>query len=192
MKGWIGIGTTLLLLLFAATGGWYFFSPGWTLDKIAAAAEARDIDALSAYVDYPAFRTDLKAKLTARLEAQAKRDGDEFAPLAAAIGGALVGPAVDLLVTPAGLRAAFVSSAAVGDSQPVNRIEIPSEMRVGKKPQITRRGFSEFKISPEGKEGGLIFKRSGLSWKLSGIELDPEPARPANGQKEAQSARGSI
>jgi hypothetical protein len=37
-----------------------------------------------------------------------------------------------------------------------------------------RRGFSEFLVaSKQRPTSGLVFKRHGLSWKLSGVDLAP-------------------
>jgi hypothetical protein len=39
---------------------------------------------------------------------------------------------------------------------------------------IVRRGLSEFLVaSKQQPKGGLVFKRHGLSWKLSGVDLPP-------------------
>jgi hypothetical protein len=50
-----------------------------------------------------------------------------------------------------------------------------SAVRVPQEPIIVRRGFSEFVVTAKDQpQGGLVFKRHGLSWMLSGVELPPD------------------
>lgn len=174
MKATIGILATLALLALAACGAWYYASPGWTLDRMQAAADAKDADALSAYIDFPALREDLKSELSAQMMAKAKEDQTGLAPLAAALGSALISPMVDAMVTPAAMRTAFAADTATPDDQSARTGSMPPTVKLGKDPVITRQGFDAFRVAPRGEQGGLIFKRSGFSWKLSGIDLPPE------------------
>jgi hypothetical protein len=49
-----------------------------------------------------------------------------------------------------------------------------SALRLPDDPMIVRRGFSEFLVASEQQpKSGLVFKRHGLSWKLSGVDLPP-------------------
>ena len=129
-----------------------------------AAAEAGDAAAFAAYVDFPALREDMKAELTPLLAAEAGRRGG---PAAGLFGAALAGPVIDALVSPEGLSAAFVAGAAASAAAPPARA-----LQVGEDPFVTRRGLSEFLLSPRDRPGtGLVFTRRGLAWRLSGIEL---------------------
>jgi hypothetical protein len=50
-----------------------------------------------------------------------------------------------------------------------------SALRVPDDPVIVRHGFSEFLLASKRQpESGLVFKRHGLSWKLSGVHLPRE------------------
>jgi hypothetical protein len=60
----------ILLLIVAAGVGWYLESPSWTLKQMAEAAQARDADKLSAYVDYPKLRESTKSQLKAAMSAR--------------------------------------------------------------------------------------------------------------------------
>src|SRR5438270_10342021 len=68
-------------LIIAAGGTWYLASPGWTLHQMKAAADANDPDALNSYIDYSALREDLKAEITGRMMAEAKKDRSAFGRL---------------------------------------------------------------------------------------------------------------
>lgn len=162
------------LLIVAAGVGWYVASPGWTLHQMKAAADADDPDALNAYIDYPALRENLKAEVVGQMTAEANKDTSGLGGLGLAIGTAMVGPAIDGLVTPAGVRAAL--RAKREQAQVAAAPKAASALRVPDDPVIVRRGFSEFVVASKRQPGsGLVFKRHGLSWKLSGVEL------PANG-----------
>ena len=157
-------------LIIAAGVTWYFGSPGWTLHQMKAAADANDPDALGAYIDYPALRQDLKAETRRRMIAE---DRFGFSPLGVAIGTAMIGPAIDRLVTPAGMRSALIAKGDLAQFQAA--APATSILRVPDDPVIVRRGFSEFLVASKRQpKSGLVFKRHGLSWKLSGVDFASE------------------
>ncbi len=163
-------------LIVAAAVSWYFASPGWTLRQMKAAADANDAAALDSYIDYPALRDDLKAEITDRMMAEAKKDKSGFGGLGAAIGTAMAGPLVDALVTPAAMRAALMARRDLPPTEATP--EAASALHIPDRPVIVRRGFSEFLVSAKNRPNtGLVFRRHGLSWRLSGVELPPIPSR---------------
>lgn len=156
------------LIVIAASTLWYFESPAWTLKGMKDAAQSHDADALNGYIDYPAVRESLKAELMARMMAEAQKDKSGFGALGMAIGSAMMGPMIDALVSPAGMRAALLASR--GENAPA----AASALHVPERPIIVRRNFSEFLVTAKDRpNGGLVFKRHGLSWMLSGVELPP-------------------
>jgi hypothetical protein len=163
----------MLALLLLAAAGWWFGSPYWILWRMQSAAAARDSEALSARVDWPALRENTKAQLRGKLERErAKAPEGGLGDLGAAIAGAMIGPAVEALVTPETVRAAFLvrpEPSATGAPAPAAKSEeAPEEF------DVVRTGASQFRLrrkgAPEG-EGELVFRREGLSWKLAAIEL---------------------
>jgi hypothetical protein len=137
-----------------------------------AAADANDPEALNSYIDYPALREDLKAEIKGQMTAEAKKHKSGFGRLGLAIGTAVIGPVIDGLVTPAGMRAALIAKRdqvqTKAATQPASALRLPDD------PMIVRRGFSEFLVvSKRQPKRGLVFKRQGLSWKLSGVDLPP-------------------
>jgi hypothetical protein len=159
-------------LIIAAGVTWYLASPAWTLHKMKAAADANDPEALNSYIDYPALREDLKAEITGQMMAEAKKDKSGFGGVGLAIGTAMIGPVIDRLVTPAGMRAALIAKRDQARTKAAP--QAASALRVPDDPVIVRRGFSEFLVaSKQQPRGGLVFKRHGLSWKLSGVDLPP-------------------
>lgn len=168
-----GAAIGLAVLIVAAGAGWYWASPAWTLRQMKAAADADDAAALDAYIDYPALRADLKAEVRGRMAAEADKDRSGLGGLGLAIGSAMAGPVIDRLVTPAGMRAALVAKrdeARFGAAP-----DAASALRVPNDPVIVRHGLSGFLVASKRQPGsGLVFKRHGLSWKLSGVELPPD------------------
>lgn len=106
-RGWFILGAVLLL---GAGAGWYFGSPAYTLSQMKAAAEANDSDTLVSYIDFPSLREDLKAEFMAHLMAENAKDTSGFGALGMELGSAMVGPMIDGMVTPAGVRAAFIAN----------------------------------------------------------------------------------
>lgn len=169
----------VILIVTAAAllgGGWYFGSPWWTVWRMRAAAEARDAEALAAYVDFPALRASSKTQLRRELGAEAVRareSGDGLAALGAAFGAAVAGPAVDALLTPEALRRLFAAApeAEAGGKRGAGA------SGAGQAPEyaISREGFDRFRLHRSGRageQGDLLFRRHGLGWKLEEIRLD--------------------
>lgn len=164
---WAGLAVVLALAAFA---GWYVYSPVYTLHQMRAAAERNDSDALSAYIDFPALREDMKAELMAQLIKESQKDKSGFGGLGLAIGSAMIGPMIDGMVSPAGIRAAFIANRAKPIGEPGKPAMKPFQLQ--DKPVIVRRSFSEFAVtSGRTDQGAMVFTRHGLGWKLSGIDL---------------------
>jgi hypothetical protein len=158
------------LIVIACGTLWYFESPAWTLKGMRDAAQSRDGDALNAYIDYPALRESLKAELMARMMTEAQKDKSGLGRIGMAFGSAIMGPMIDGLVSPAGMRAALIAEGQQNAGAAASALHVPE------KPVMVRHGFSEFVVTTkEQPDSGLIFKRHGLSWKLSGVELPPDP-----------------
>jgi hypothetical protein len=137
-----------------------------------AAADANDPDALNSYIDYPALREDLKAEIMGQMMAEAKKDKSGLGGLGLAIGTAVIGPVIEGLVTPAGMRAALMAKR--DQAQTKTAPQAASALRIPDDPVIVRRGFSEFLVASKQKpRSGLVFIRHGLLWKLSGVDLPP-------------------
>src|SRR5438270_5643504 len=160
------------LIVIASATLWYFESPAWTLKGMKDAAQSHDADALNGYIDYPALRDSLKAALMARMMEEAQKDKSGFGGLGLAVGSAMMGPMIDALVSPAGMRASLLAETHVNAPAGASALHVPKE------PVIVRRNFSEFVVTAKNQpNSGLVFKRHGLSWMLSGVELPPIASR---------------
>lgn len=159
------------LIVIASSALWYLESPAWTLKGMKDAAQSRDADSLNAYIDYPALRESLKAELMTRMTAEAQKDKSGLGALGMAVGSVVMGPMIDGLVSPAGMRAALLANRQENTAPAASALHVPEQ------PVIVRRNFSEFLVTAKDRpNSGLVFKRHGLSWMLSGVELPPTPS----------------
>lgn len=157
----------VIVILLIAAGAWWYASPLWTLHAIQGAAKAHDADRLSAYVDYPALRQDLKGDLGAYMMSESpKSPQGGGANLGAAIAMAFLGPVVDAVVTPQGVAAMFAQQ----DKTPNAAKAVP--VSTGDHPVIERDGLDSFRVhGKDAAQGALVFHRYGLGWKLAGVDL---------------------
>ncbi|OXI73224.1 hypothetical protein CFB81_07790 [Burkholderia sp. AU28863] len=96
----------LVVALIAALG-YAYASPYVALGRLKSAINARDAQAISEYVDFPALRISLKQQVTEELmrRIDAMKKNSPFAVIGALIGSALIGPLVDAYATPEGVAA---------------------------------------------------------------------------------------
>jgi len=166
----------VVLIVVVAAVGWWYASPLWTLREMREAARDRDAAKLSAYVDYPALRADLKEDLRRYVTSQTALlgDADGRGGFAAQLAGAFVSPVVDAAVTPEGISTMFAAQSAQpsnsrGDAQ---RRGVPMPVSAPEQPIIDREGIDSFKAyGKDPRKGALVFHRSGLGWKLVGVDL---------------------
>lgn len=88
-----------------------YVSPHWTVRQMAAAAEGRDTEKFSQYVDYQALRESLKAQFAMSMDRQMGGDDNPFAAIGKMIGRAVADPVIEASVTPAGAMAMVVEEA---------------------------------------------------------------------------------
>ncbi|NPT58981.1 DUF2939 domain-containing protein [Paraburkholderia elongata] len=98
---------TLIVIAVIAALGFGYASPYMALNNLKRAADARDVQTVNEYVDFPALRESLKQQVTGLLtrRIEAHGNGNPFAAIGAMIGVALIGPLVDAYATPDGVAA---------------------------------------------------------------------------------------
>ncbi|MDQ3144274.1 MAG: DUF2939 domain-containing protein [Pseudomonadota bacterium] len=173
----------VLAVLAIAAAGWFYASPWWTLRAMREAAGERDSAALSAYVDYEALRTDLKGDLRRSMMAEMSKQPDNpFASIGMAIATGLIDPLVEAAISPEGVEAMFAGQgegekadapATAGPSAPPTPQTAPSLAKAapGDDPVVERVSLDEFRVRGAEKDSALIFRRHGLGWKLSAVDL---------------------
>jgi hypothetical protein len=181
---------TLIVVIVIAALGFVYASPYLAVNNLKRAADARDVQTVNQYVDFPALRASLKQQvadmLTRRLEADS---GNKMATIGAVIGVTLIGPLVDAYATPDGVAAllnGMPPRGAPGEQptapQASTGTEAPAAPATNSAPperQSTAgyRSLNEFVITFRRGEGNAhysaIFQREGLiTWKLAAINLN--------------------
>lgn len=192
----------LIVIAIVAVLGYGYASPYLALDRLKRAADARDAQTVSEYVDYPALRESLKEQVAGLLTRRLHASGNPFAALGAMIGVALIGPMVDAYATPEGVAAllngmpprgnpndrppvqqAAPSQSATGAAQPSPAAPPPpattADAAPPQPPQTTAgyRSLNEFVVTYQHGVGdthySAILRREGLfSWKLAAVNLN--------------------
>jgi hypothetical protein len=157
----------LLLVVLLATG-WYIWSPRRAWDRFLTALVTGDEQLLSATVDFPTVRENLREDLRTALAAAPGSSGN----LSTAVLGVLTDQVVNVAVTPQGLSDLL---AGLATAQP------GADTKDGIITQTARfryRGPSRVDIAvgtsdaPDDAKGILTFSRSGLSWRLTRVWSD--------------------
>ena len=169
----IALGIAVVLLGFAA---YFVAGPYLTLYKLKSGVEARDAEAVAECVDFPALRQNLKDQLQAALAKRIDSQQNPLAALAANLAVTFADPVVDRLITPQGL-----AELMAGQKPPLASSEPSTPAPPAKKPledaSFGYESFDEFVVSVPSAGGAIRFvlTRSGLSWKLSRIEIPTPP-----------------
>lgn len=140
---------------------------------MALAIEARDHEALSRHIDYPQLRESLRAELGAALHARAA--GDRRAALGATVGEAMLGPVIDRVVTPDGVRELMQGGDALARIVP--RDMLPEPARGPPEFRVRGHGLGEVHVVTETPSGSfrLVFARTAFGMKLVGVRLPAQP-----------------
>ena len=155
--------------------GWYIASPYVSVYQMRSAAENRDAEKLSEYIDFPALKEDLKASFSAKMMAEAaKAPSDEpFAAAGSMFAMALIGPMIDAMVTPQAVAMMMKGEKPT----PANMAGLPAASQSEPKISTSYKGLNTFAVTvsePENQDSHfkLIFKRHGFfTWKLTSAEL---------------------
>jgi len=158
----------------------FYFTPHLAAYKMKKAAENKDADDLSDYVDYPSLRESLKANFNAKMASEVtkkSKDGNPFEALGAALAAALNNPMIDALVTPESLAMLMKGEKPEVDEHGSSSKKKSQSEDSNTETSMSYKGFHRFVVKVKEK-GALeepvefIFKRDGLiSWKLSALRI---------------------
>lgn len=155
-------------------GGWLYATPYITLYQMYAAAKENKPQQISRNVDFPAVRSSLKIELQ---EAFAEKVGGQQGGIASIIGAALGGfvldPVLDNLVSPEGI-ASLLQGQEVDISNPNQSTEFNPQRSVDFDARYINFNTFQVSVNPKGQTRStvdFILERRGLGWKLTGIDL---------------------
>lgn len=161
-----------------------FVSPFVAAQALIRAARTGDQAGLERQVDFPAFRASLKTELNARAAIEIReRAGDDrgLAALGMLLAPSLVSGTVDAFVTPEGVAAMVRSAETPEPERPAPPPETPAAPRDRVHQAWAYRGIDTFAVTltredrPDDELVLLMTRRGPFAWKLSGIDLTPDP-----------------
>jgi hypothetical protein len=163
-----------VILTFAYGGGLYA-SPYFTLYKIYQAVERKDVRKISKYVDFPSLRDSVKSNVqTIMAKETSQPQNPLLGLLASTIGGAVLDPVLESVVTPSGVAALLE-----GQQLHLGEKGKKSSFKQGTGAPDVKAEYESFdqfavNVKPKGETVEpvtLLLSRNGFSWKISGVRL---------------------
>ncbi|MDM0046827.1 DUF2939 domain-containing protein [Variovorax dokdonensis] len=192
LKGFAALAVVIMLALAAAA---LYFGPYWTVYRMRAAIEHGDAQAVSSYVDFPAFRESLKAQILLvhnQAVGSSAAQSNPFAALGKDVDSA-ADSMVDALLTPTGVMAMIqegrvkapappfipppplAASSMDTSSQPSKAQTQPVTPPWKQSPRykVEYADFSTARLRPvDGSPGAFVLRRRKLvQWQLAEIEI---------------------
>lgn len=169
-------GAALLLALLAGAG-WFYMSPVFALQRLQAAADAGDADALRDRVDFPALRQSLKDEARGAISGELERRSGSggLGSVGAFLGGAVIDRVVDVTVQPDGI-AALTRGIRPSPRGRASGGEADPELEIRRGYESLDRFVVSFHDPGSGEQRlALVLRRDGLAdWRLSGVRLRAE------------------
>lgn len=154
-----------------------YFSPHIALYQMKRAIDAKDAEAFSEYVDFPALRESFKGQMMAAMNEQMSSPeikNNPFAGLGQAMAAAFIGPMIDSMVSPAGVIAMMNTgkpntssqpTSATADGQPSQTPNYSVSYKDWNRAVVRAGDSGDDKV-------GFVLKRQGLwNWRLSSVEM---------------------
>ena len=176
MRGMSRLGLLVLALVFVLAG-YLIASPYFTTYQMQRAADARDGEALSEHVDFPAVRQNLKDQFNAEVASSLgeTEEDNPFAALGAAFGSLMIDRVVDAFVTPAGIARMMEGDVPEPSPSSDDEPRRDNEREPFSEASMAYEGFSKFAVTVHDEETDddirFILRRHGLGWKLTEIWL---------------------
>lgn len=162
------VGLGLLFVVYVAA------KPYITVHQMRVAAEKRDGEALSEYIDFPSVRQSLKDQLNALFAKKMAEDEEmrdnPFAALGAMFAGAVVDRMMDAYVTPSGIT--LLMSGETPEIDEDRETDIGEDHGPFRNASKSYESHDKFVVRVEeetGEETKFVLRRQGISWKLTEI-----------------------
>lgn len=160
-----------------ACGGGLYASPYFTLYQMYQAVERKDVQGISAHVDFPALRESVKTNLQTVVNKETSQQSNPLMGLLGSVmSGFVLDPVVDQLVTPSGVAALLE-----GQQLQLGKRDGQAQFTQGDSsstPDVKAgyESFNQFAVSVKPKVDDvepvtLLLSRDGLGWKVSGVRL---------------------
>lgn len=167
--------TPLLALLLCAAAAWLYFTPYMAVNRLQAAAERGDRQALDEMVDFPALRNSVKSEIQGSVARGIQKGGGPFAALGSAMTGMIVSPVVDAAVTPEGIGLLMKGQRPTDDDRREDDENWRERTKISRRWEAADRFVIQYSDRQSGHEQiALIMRRDGLRWRLSGVRFPTE------------------
>lgn len=166
-------------LILSILGIGFYFTPHLAVYNMKKAAENKDADALSSYVDYVSLKESLKANFNAKMASEVIKNQTEnpFGAFGAALAAALINPMIDAFVTPESLAMLMKGNKPELDKSSGESTNKAKSDETDNETSMLYKGLNRFVVKVK-KKGNtedpveFIFKRDGfISWKLTSLHL---------------------
>jgi hypothetical protein len=152
-------------IIFLGSIFWFVKSPIFTLDKIKSAAIERDSNKLNKLINFETLRSSIKIMLLEPNNIEGDKPRTSY--LASVVGGFLITPIIDRMVSPESL--VFLMSGKIPNLKDQPETSKPIEI------ETSWEGLSRAKLILKSERNSnnsvvLIMERDGLDWKLVGIK----------------------
>ncbi len=182
MRKWFFLATAVLVLLL----GYVVAGPWLAIHGIHRAIEQRELGRLERYVDFPALRVNLRARVDDQLARVTDDFGDGvFGDVARDLLGNLGGSAIEGLVSPSGiaflLAGRSLTRRVTGDGPDVDSEGRPAGYEPLKDAETRFESASRLTATTTDTAGRpmvFVFQRQGLQWRLVDIRLPPGSSFP--------------
>jgi Protein of unknown function (DUF2939) len=174
----IVIGASAIAGIVAAGGGIYY-APYLTLNNMRNATENQNVDALSNEINFPELRLSIKQSVKTQVlrhVAESEPSSDQQPTMTPELVEKMVSPMVDKIITPEGLDQ-IIHNKVPGTKINLANLEqdiAKSDIKMGYE-SIDRFVVHITDKVDQSKDVSLILKRSGLAWKLAGIDISKKP-----------------
>lgn len=155
-----------------AAASWLYASPYLAVNGMRSAAEARDAQRLSGYIDFTALKENLKGSLNAKITGDVRASDNPLAAMGSALGAMIINPMVDVFVTPEAIAQLMKGQKPrlIGNSDD-SKPGAKAETRMGYE-GVNRFVVSVRKQGDEDEPVAMVMQRDGLaSWKLVALRL---------------------
>lgn len=167
-----------LIAVVVVICGYLYASPYLALNSIKKAAQAGDVEKVSAYIEYPSVRQSFKDQMNMMMMKEiANQKNDGFAALGAMLASTMVDKMVDTFVTPEGMTL-MLQGKNLKESQQSNAPTEESEAKQEKQKPEYSSGYTSMndfevliKDQDKAKEVKVHMVRDGLSWKINKIAV---------------------
>lgn len=164
----------LVISLFIIVVGYLYVSPYLALNSIKNAAQSRDAETLSNYIDFPSLKESLRDQVKAKFakEMMEGESNNGFEALGAVFATAMVDQLIDGLITPDGIAALMLQKEKEEpSSKEMDRTQEQSEIIYN----TSYTSFNSFRVdignADEDNVIKVVLHRDGLNWKITQLDL---------------------